>query len=345
VTPDGALVLIGFMGAGKTTAALQLGLERGLRVSDVDQLIEARAGSPIAEIFARDGEPRSARSRRRSSASSWPALAAATSSPSAAVPSPRLAYARRSPATSCSGSTSTTSSPGGASAAGAGRSRVTAKSSTAATASARRSTSSSPTRSSRRGCAPRSDASTTRSTNCARRRAGRGCCGRSAPRRVPGLGRPRAAGLGRLADRAAAVAALRHHRRARRAAVARCRGELDFSIVVPAGETSKSLQRAGAIWSELAQAGMTRGDHVVALGGGVVGDLAGFCAASYQRGVPVVQVPTTLAAQVDSAYGGKTAWTSPRARTMSVRSPAGRCARRSGDARHAACGGAERRVR
>jgi shikimate kinase/3-dehydroquinate synthase len=59
---------------------------------------------------------------------------------------------------------------------------------------------------------------------------------------------------------------------------------------------------------------MTRADYLVALGGGVVGDLAGFCAASYQRGVPVVQAPTTLVAQVDSAYGGKTGVDLPAAK-------------------------------
>jgi shikimate kinase/3-dehydroquinate synthase len=59
---------------------------------------------------------------------------------------------------------------------------------------------------------------------------------------------------------------------------------------------------------------MTRGDQLVALGGGVVGDLAGFCAATYQRGVPIVQVPTTLVAQVDSAYGGKTGIDLPEAK-------------------------------
>ncbi len=66
------------------------------------------------------------------------------------------------------------------------------------------------------------------------------------------------------------------------------------------------MAEAERVLRELAAAGMTREDHVVALGGGVVGDLAGFCAHLYQRGVPVVQVPTTLVAQVDSAYGGKT---------------------------------------
>jgi shikimate kinase/3-dehydroquinate synthase len=72
------------------------------------------------------------------------------------------------------------------------------------------------------------------------------------------------------------------------------------------GEQSKTIAHAEIVWSELARAGMTRADGVVALGGGVVGDLAGFCAATFQRGVRYVQVPTTLVAQVDSAYGGKT---------------------------------------
>jgi shikimate kinase / 3-dehydroquinate synthase len=77
-------------------------------------------------------------------------------------------------------------------------------------------------------------------------------------------------------------------------------------IEVEPGESAKTMAQAEHILREMARAGMTRADHVVALGGGVVGDLAGFCAHVYQRGAPVVQVPTTLVAQVDSAYGGKT---------------------------------------
>jgi shikimate kinase/3-dehydroquinate synthase len=77
-------------------------------------------------------------------------------------------------------------------------------------------------------------------------------------------------------------------------------------VEVDPGEGSKTMAAAEHVLRELARAGMTREDQVVALGGGVVGDLAGFCAHTYQRGVPVVQVPTTLVAQVDSAYGGKT---------------------------------------
>jgi shikimate kinase/3-dehydroquinate synthase len=77
-------------------------------------------------------------------------------------------------------------------------------------------------------------------------------------------------------------------------------------IAVMPGEQSKTVAHADIVWTELAKTGMTREDLVVALGGGVVGDLAGFCAATYQRGVRYVQVPTSLVAQVDSAYGGKT---------------------------------------
>ncbi|HUB75633.1 MAG TPA: bifunctional shikimate kinase/3-dehydroquinate synthase [Solirubrobacteraceae bacterium] len=85
-------------------------------------------------------------------------------------------------------------------------------------------------------------------------------------------------------------------------------------IAIPPGEAHKTLASAERVWRELAVAGMTRADHLVALGGGVVGDLAGFCAATYQRGVPVVQAPTTLVAQVDSAYGGKTGIDLPEAK-------------------------------
>ena len=86
------------------------------------------------------------------------------------------------------------------------------------------------------------------------------------------------------------------------------------AISIEPGESHKTLASAEAVWTWLAGAGMTRADHLVALGGGVVGDLAGFCAATYQRGVPVVQVPTTLVAQVDSAYGGKTGVDLPQAK-------------------------------
>ncbi len=100
--------------------------------------------------------------------------------------------------------------------------------------------------------------------------------------------------------------------------VARLYGEavqpLAGMTTVEPGERAKTLAEAEGVLRELAQLGMSREDHLVALGGGVVGDLAGFCAATYQRGVEVVQVPTTLVAQVDSAYGGKTGVDLPEAK-------------------------------
>jgi 3-dehydroquinate synthetase/shikimate kinase len=85
-------------------------------------------------------------------------------------------------------------------------------------------------------------------------------------------------------------------------------------VEIPPGEEHKTLQTAERVWQALVAQGATRADLVVALGGGVVGDLAGFCAATYQRGIGVVQVPTTLVAQVDSAYGGKTGVDLPEAK-------------------------------
>src|SRR5712692_5950388 len=77
-------------------------------------------------------------------------------------------------------------------------------------------------------------------------------------------------------------------------------------IIVPPGEKSKTLEQAGAICEQMIAAGLDRQSFVVALGGGVVGDLAGFVAAIFQRGIPHVQIPTTLLAMVDSSIGGKT---------------------------------------
>jgi len=84
------------------------------------------------------------------------------------------------------------------------------------------------------------------------------------------------------------------------------RGFEVFPLSFPAGESSKNWNTAGEILESLAASGLGRADLVVALGGGVVGDLAGFAAATYLRGVAFAQIPTTLLAQVDSSVGGKT---------------------------------------
>ena len=78
-------------------------------------------------------------------------------------------------------------------------------------------------------------------------------------------------------------------------------------LTIPAGEASKSAEQLVILWEKMMAFGMTRTDAVVALGGGVVGDLAGFAAATLLRGVDYVQIPTTLLSQVDSSVGGKVA--------------------------------------
>ena len=88
------------------------------------------------------------------------------------------------------------------------------------------------------------------------------------------------------------------------------------TLVVPAGEASKSVREAERLWNELANLKADRKTVVVALGGGVVGDLAGFIAATYARGLSFVQIPTTLLAQVDSSVGGKVGINLPAAKNI-----------------------------
>ncbi len=86
--------------------------------------------------------------------------------------------------------------------------------------------------------------------------------------------------------------------------------------VVPAGEASKSMANVESLCSEMIRAGHDRHSMVVALGGGVVGDLAGFVAAVFYRGVPFMQIPTTIVSQVDSSVGGKTGVNAPEGKNL-----------------------------
>ncbi|MDN3521401.1 3-dehydroquinate synthase [Halomonas ramblicola] len=101
----------------------------------------------------------------------------------------------------------------------------------------------------------------------------------------------------------------------------RCRAGLPADtevreLVLPDGEATKSLASVERIWDALLEAGFNRRCTLVALGGGVIGDMVGFAAACYQRGVAFIQVPTTLLAQVDSSVGGKTGVNHPLGKNM-----------------------------
>lgn len=87
-------------------------------------------------------------------------------------------------------------------------------------------------------------------------------------------------------------------------------------LVVPEGEEAKSLQAYGSLLRQLASREAHRDDPVLALGGGAIGDLAGFVASTYMRGVPFIQLPTTLTAQIDAAIGGKTAVNLPEGKNL-----------------------------
>lgn len=88
------------------------------------------------------------------------------------------------------------------------------------------------------------------------------------------------------------------------------------SIILPAGESTKSLDTLPVLYSHYIESGLTRSDLIVALGGGVVGDITGFSAATYLRGIKYVQMPTSLLAQVDSSSGGKVAADLPQGKNL-----------------------------
>ena len=93
--------------------------------------------------------------------------------------------------------------------------------------------------------------------------------------------------------------------------------DISYTVAtIPDGETSKSLQEAEKLFTRAIEFGLDRKSVVIALGGGVVGDLAGFVAATFMRGVPLIQIPTTLLAQVDSSVGGKTAVNHPLGKNL-----------------------------
>jgi 3-dehydroquinate synthase len=93
-------------------------------------------------------------------------------------------------------------------------------------------------------------------------------------------------------------------------------GFLPVRFVIPHGEASKTLKTFGSVCEFLAESDLTRSDAILALGGGVVGDIAGFCAASYMRGIDFIQCPTSLLAMVDSSVGGKTAVDLPQGKNL-----------------------------
>ncbi len=93
-------------------------------------------------------------------------------------------------------------------------------------------------------------------------------------------------------------------------------GRTVLPVVLPDGEAEKNWSNLGAIMDQLLAARIDRVTPIIALGGGVIGDISGFAAAIYQRGVPFIQIPTTLLAQVDSSVGGKTAVNHPQGKNM-----------------------------
>jgi shikimate kinase/3-dehydroquinate synthase len=284
------IVLVGFMGAGKSTAARDVAAELGLDAVDADALLAERLGTSIDAFFARHGE---AEFRRREEALSLELLGGdgrVVALGGGAVESPRVRRALRDHLTILLDVDAETA---WGRVRGSGRPLARDRAAFAALLERRRALYEEVARwvvPGRRGAAAR-----------AVRTVG------PTPLRMVWASTasgdyPVAVGAG-ARDRSVAAPG-RPFVVTDSGVPRRWAPEPDF--VLEAGERHKTLAAAEALLRAMARAGVTRADHVRAVGGGVVTDLAGFCAATYQRGVPVVHVPTTLLAMVDAAIGGKT---------------------------------------
>jgi shikimate kinase/3-dehydroquinate synthase len=317
------IVFIGFMAAGKTRAAQAVAERLDLGVIDTDELLEKELGEPIASFFEREGEAEFRRREERLVVSVLNALAAQIGGPSSVVAlgggaieseAVRRALAEHMPVW-CDVDEGVAWERASAS----DRPLAADRDEFASRFADRRPI----YESLARAILP----------SAARQAAGPATPWLAAMQGAPGVrmawaesssgAYPAAVGAGAIGLLGAArealpddlpartfcVAdddALRHHRS--------LLPRTELTIGVQGAETSKTIAEAERILSDLANGGARRDDCVLAFGGGVVGDLAGFCAATYQRGIALVQAPTTLVAQVDSAYGGKTGVDLPEAK-------------------------------
>ena len=323
IAPHHGLVFIGFMGAGKSRTAQAVADRLGLGVSDTDELLERELGEPIASFFEREGEEEFRRREERLVVSVLDALAAQVGGPTSVVAlgvgavervAVQRALSKHLPVWG-----DVDEEIAWERAAGSGRPLAVDRGEFGRLFEVRRPT----YERLARAILP----------SAARAAGGPAAPWLAAMQGAPGIrmawaeseggSYPALVGegaIGLLDDAREAIpgdlpartftvadsAVLEHH--------ARLLPGSEATIDMEGAEGSKTITEAERILRELAAAGARRDDCVLAFGGGVVGDLAGFCAATYQRGVPLIQAPTTLVAQVDSAYGGKTGVDLPEAK-------------------------------
>ncbi|HEY6758878.1 MAG TPA: bifunctional shikimate kinase/3-dehydroquinate synthase [Baekduia sp.] len=314
-------VVIGFMGAGKTTLARELAAARGVEHVDTDDLVVARAGRPIADVFATDGEAafRALEEEVVLGVLDAPGDAdLVVSLGGGAVLSERVraALARHvTVALDVALDVAWERAAGGDRPLARDRDAFAAlhaeRAKLYATLADAHLPQADPGVIVRAEPALRALAAAPEGTRLIWASAASGEYPVFVGRGVLALAGAPLAGLPGLGGRAICVtdAAVAEHQFGGLAT-----SGLAGMVEIPPGEEHKTLATCERVWTALVQQGVTRADHLIALGGGVVGDLAGFCAATFQRGIPVVQAPTTVVSQVDSAYGGKTGVDLPAAK-------------------------------